>query len=132
MAGKWNRRSSDNCSYQQEVIESTAPIDYMLYSGAHRNCGLCCSKNDCCSEKSLKDEQSKTQTSRVEMESNLMNINRLSSKCSDLKHKPSDYDKDYKTPCLQKNELPCYNWSNGLPRVTTTGYQLPNSNCQKN
>ena len=129
MAGKWNRRSSDNCSYQQEVIESTAPIDYMLYSGAHRNCGLCCSKNDCCSEKSLKNEQTKTHGSRVDIESNLFNINRLSSKCNDLKHAPVG---PTDTNCLHRNEQPCYNWSNGLQKINTTGYQLPNSNCQKN
>jgi len=128
-AGKWNRRSSDNCAYQQNVMESTSPIDYMLYSGAHRNCGLCCSKNDCCSEKSLKNEQSKTHSSRIEIESDLLNINRLSSQCNDLKHRPNANNAN--TNCLHRNERPCYNWSNGLQRTVTTGYQLPNDDCQK-
>lgn len=130
MAGRWNRRSSDNCSYQQRVMASTLPVDYMLYSGAHRNCGLCCAKNECCSEKALKNEQSKTHVQRVDIESDLLNINRLSSQCNDLKHKPESASKE--TGCLHRNERPCYNWSTGLPKTVTTGYQLPNSNCQKN
>ena len=126
MAGQWNRRSSDNCSYQQQVNESTKPTDYMLFSGAHRNCGLCCSKNQCCSEQNLKDEQRKVQGTRVDIESDLLNIKKLSSKCNDLKHKPQG---EVPVNCLHRNEAPCYNWSNGLPRVTNTGYQLPNNNC---
>lgn len=127
MAGKWNRRSSDNCSYQQEVLESTAPIDYMLYSGAHRNCNLCNAKNKCCSEKELKTEHTKIHGSRIDIENDLLNINNLSSKCSDLKHTPSN---NTNTPNLLRNERPCYNWLNGLPQINTTGYKLPDNNCR--
>tara|TARA_B100000683_G_scaffold260072_1_gene284513 strand:- start:301 stop:684 length:384 start_codon:yes stop_codon:yes gene_type:complete len=127
MAGKWTKRSSDNCSYQQEVIESTGPIDYMLNSGYHRNCGLCCSKNNCCSEKNLKQEQSKTHTNRITLENELFNITKLSSKCNNLKHKPGQQKT---TDCLHRNEQPCYDWLNGVDRPINIGFELKDT-CNK-
>lgn len=128
-AGNWNRRSSDKCAYQQEVIESTAPVSYMLYSGKFRNCGLCNAKNECCSEDGLKQEQSTTHGNRVDIESDLKNIRKLSSKCNDLKYKPQ---KIATVEPLHRNPRPCYNWTSGLQKTNTTGYNLPTRNCTNN
>lgn len=126
MSGKWNRRSSDNCSYQQEVMESTGPISYMLFSGKYRNCGLCTAKNECCSDDGLKKEHTATHGGRIELENDLFNIQHLSSKCNDLKYIPR---KNTPVAPLHRNPQPCYNWSNGLPQTKTTGYKLPTNNC---
>ena len=127
MAGQWNRRSNDNCAYENTLTESVSPQDYMLFSGYHRNCGLCCSKKDCCDEKSLKSEQTTVHGQRIDLENNLFNINRISSQCPKLKHQPPANVTT--TNCNHRNEQACYNWTGNAPKTTTTGYTLPTNNC---
>ena len=127
--GTWNRRSHDKCAYVTHLNESVGPQDYMLFSGYHRNCGLCCSKKDCCDEKSLKTEESQVHGTRIDIENDLFNITNISSKCPKLKHQYVPPKNLPNTNCNHRNEHACYNWTGNAPKTTTTGYTLPNNNC---
>lgn len=75
--GSFNRTRVDTCDYAKRVYESTSPLAYMLFFGAHENCGKCV-KNKFYTKYDL-----------VDVESDLLNIIRPLSKCEAFNYNPN-------------------------------------------
>jgi hypothetical protein len=124
--GSFNRTSYDNCGYQKYLMESTSPLAYNLYQGAHENC------NKCLYDKFWTPYQ------LVDIETELKNITRPLSKCDQFKYTPgckrsglclSTFDRS--VPVVPAPEV-CPVVYNNIPRYTSPGYKLPNPNfCRK-
>lgn len=79
-----NRLTYDKCAYDQRLKESCGVLDHVMEEGRFRN-----QKN--CSFKSANVDQ--FIGSRVEIESQLRNLDKQSSLCSDKKYKKDKKDK---------------------------------------
>ncbi len=125
--GAYNRLSYDNCAYQKRLYESTSPLMYQLYDGKFENCDKCTYKNEFWRPYDL-----------VDLESELKNITRPNSKCSQLKYNPDCVKSKLCTSTFEKN-LPvivdrqvCPVVTNNIPRMNNVGYTLPVSGCSDN
>jgi hypothetical protein len=126
--GSSNRQIYDTCAYEKKLYESTSPLSYQLYFGAQENCNKCTDN---------RNFNVKYQPNIIDLESDLLNINRVSSKCDQFKYSPtckksgmctSTFDKTNPV-ILDANVCPIV-FSN-IPRRTHPGYHLPNPNfCQ--
>ena len=76
--GSSNRQIYDSCNYQKRLYESTSPLAYQLYQGAHENC------NKCIYDKFYVPYQPEI----VDIESELKNITRPLSDCDQFKYSP--------------------------------------------
>jgi hypothetical protein len=79
--GSSNRLSYDECEHNQRNNQRVTPLEYQLYSGYHLTCNFCGLKGPNMSSE-LTDEQ------KVLIESELLNIDRKTSKCSANKYQP--------------------------------------------
>jgi len=79
-----NRLSYDDCDNVQRNLTSVSPLEYQLYSGKYLGCNWCGKKDGYNSELSHDD--------RVTIETDLFNLNRKTTKCSNLKFQPSCSD----------------------------------------
>lgn len=124
--GSSNRGIYDNCAYEKQLYESTAPLAYNLYQGAYENC------NKCLYDKFWTPYQ------LVDIETELKNISRPLSNCDQFKYSPSckrsglclsTFDK--RVPVVPAPEV-CPIVYNNIPRYTSPGYCLPDPNfCGK-
>lgn len=77
--GSSNRLIYDQCEYNREVVESTKPLYYRMYLGQFENESKC-----------KKDKfWHKYDADIVDIESDLLNINRRASKCPEKKYSPT-------------------------------------------
>jgi len=118
--GSSNRTLYDNCAYQKELYESTSPLKYRLYLGAHENC------NKCIYDKYwLKYDL-------VDIETELRNQTRPLSKCDQFKYSPACKKSglclstfDPTVPVVLAAEV-CPIIYNNIPKQVSRGYKLPN------
>jgi hypothetical protein len=73
-----NQLLYDTCAFQKRLYESTAPLDYNLYQGKFENC----KKHPCHEEPVLTKEK------YVDVESELLNIDRPLTQCGQFKYSP--------------------------------------------
>lgn len=120
--GGSNRPIYDNCAYEKQLYESTSPMAYQLYFGAHENC------NKCMYDKFWVKYQ------LVDIESELRNQTRPLSQCDQFKYSPncrrsgiclSTFDKTI--PVTPSPEV-CPVVYNNIPRQLSNGFHLPNPN----
>lgn len=119
--GSSNRLIYDECDYRTSIAESTAPITYQLYFNKHEHC------NRCVDQKLYP----KFDTQIVDVESELLNINRPNSRCPSKKYNPnckaskscySTFEPD--APVILAPEL-CPIIYNNIPKVTDPKTRLP-------
>jgi len=120
--GGSNRLLYDNCDYQKNLYESTAPLSYKLYQGAYENCSKC------------RYDLFWTPYQLVDIETELKNISRPLSNCDQFKYSPSCKKSglclstfDRSVPVVPAPEV-CPIVYNNIPRYTSSGYRLPNPN----
>lgn len=91
----FNRLRYDNCSYQHELSESVGTLAYMLDPSRYENC------NKCRPELGLVGGTNVSHVSGnlVDLESDLMGVTRLASKCPQLK---------YQNPCPKGEMNQCH------------------------
>lgn len=77
MAGKFTRKIYDNCAYQQDVRQSTNPLELILDVTKYVHCGNICHPNG---------EYPPNPALLVDIESSLWGIDKLSSKCDKAKY----------------------------------------------
>ena len=126
-SGSSNRSLYDSCQYSQDLFESTSPLGYNLFFGKHENCNKC-----------IHDSfYVKYQPEIVDVESELLNLSRPLSNCSQFKYNPkckrsglctSTFDKS--VPVVLAPEV-CPIIYNNIPRQTSPGYKLPSPNICK-
>ena len=80
-SGSFNRPIYDNCATQKYYYESTSPLKYRLYHGAHENCNKCTYK-----------KQFWTPYELVDIESELRNQTRPLSDCPQFQYNPKCKD----------------------------------------
>jgi len=119
--GGSNRLRYDRCAYQKTLYESTGPLQYMLYEGAHENCGKC-----------THEDKFYRPFDLVDVESELKNITRPASQCPQFKYSPtckpskmcvSTHDK--MVP-VALNPVVCPVVYNNIPKMNNVGYDIPN------
>jgi len=119
--GSSNRLPYDECSYAQKIGDSTSPFQYRTYMGAYENCEKC--KYD----KFWKPFDVEI----VDVESELKNITRPSTKCANLKYTPSckksamctsTYDPS--RPIVFAPDV-CPIVFNNIPKQTSNGMRTP-------
>lgn len=124
--GSLNSLNYDRCAYQKQLYESTAPLSYRLYEGAHESCDKC-----------IYDRFWRP-FDLVDVESELKNITRPNSKCSSFKYNPLCKNSksclstfDPKVPVVHNTLCPVV--FNNIKKMTHPGYVVPNDNiCKKN
>lgn len=118
--GGSNRLIYDNCAFKQRISDSTIPLGYNLYRGKFENC------NRCIVDKYWRPFD------LVDYESELLNINRPSTRCDKYKYNPncektkaciSTFEKDI--PIVLSPDL-CPIIHNNIPRVKDTFVNIPN------
>ncbi|ATZ80540.1 hypothetical protein BMW23_0490 [Bodo saltans virus] len=119
-AGGFNRSKYDMCEYQQNLHQSVSPLAYQMYGGAYENCQKCV----------YDDKSFYRPFDLVDMESELKNITRRSSRCPQNKYLPnckksgtctSTFDKT--NPIAFPQEV-CPIVLSNMPRMTSVGYEL--------
>ena len=120
--GSSSKNIYDNCDYEQNLYESTAPLNYRLYFGQMEN-----------SQKCIYDKFW-VKYDLVDIESELRNQVRPLSRCDQFKYSPrckksglciSTFDKT--APVVLSPEV-CPIVYNNIPRQTSPGYRLPAQN----
>ena len=76
MSGRFTRKMYDGCAFQQDVRQSTSPLDYQLDPTKYVNC------NNLCQPKQYPENSAQL----VDVESSLWGLDKLSSKCDEAKH----------------------------------------------
>lgn len=77
MAGRFTRRIYDGCAFQQDVRQSTEPLDFQLDVTKFVNCNNMCKPQASYSPNSA---------ALVDVESSLWGLDKISSKCDQAKH----------------------------------------------
>jgi hypothetical protein len=117
--GSSNRLIYDNCAYQKSLYESTSPLVYRLYEGNFENCQKCLHKDFI------------RPFDLVDIESELRNQTRFTSKCPQQKYNPgctksktctSTFDRT--NPIVYAPEV-CPIVYNNIPKQCGPGYQVP-------
>jgi len=75
MSGNFTNQLYDNCEFQRRIMESTGPLGYQLDRTKYVNCSRC-------------QVYQKQYVPLVDVESELKNITRSQSKCSNFKYTP--------------------------------------------
>ena len=124
----FNRLMYDSCSYQKSLEESTGTLTYLLNPIKYENCNKCRVEFGVIGGTNV----SHVQGNLVDVENDLRNITRKSSRCPSKKYIP----KCTKTTNGDDNGLPCGPYQlaekhlkpctivNYRPRVNDIGYQL--------
>jgi len=122
--GSSNRQIYDNCNYEKRLYESTSPLSYQMYFGAHENCNKC--KYD--------KFYVKYQPEIVDIESELMNLTRPLSKCDQFQYSPTCVKSnmctsthDRSVPVIMAPEV-CPIIYNNIPRQLGPGFHIPTQN----
>lgn len=120
--GSSNRQLYDPCAYKQYLDQSVDPLYYEMYFGKEENCHKCIDKK----------AWYKQDVPIVNIESELLNITRPLSDCSNWKYNPncktssrciSTFDPN--APKIMSPSL-CPIVYNNIPIQTDVGYRLPN------
>ena len=127
--GASNRQVYDCCKYAQDLKQSVDPLQYNLYFGAQENC------SKCIDNKAWFRQDKEV----VDVESELWNITRPLSDCDQYKYNPNCQTSDScistfaeGVPRILSPSL-CPIVYNNIPRQTSPGYTVPNSNiCGNN
>lgn len=82
----FTRLDYDKCAYAKFLEQSTEPLDYLMYDGKHIN------KKNCGEHPNMLHIPTK-----VEIESDLRNLDRLATKCPNKKYSSCDAPKHKKT-----------------------------------
>jgi len=107
------RLSSDTCAYKTKITESTAPLNYSMYTGKYENCSKCRVELGIVGGNNV----SLFSGNLVDLESDLRGQTRPASLCPSMKYQP-------KCPPNQNN-------TNGLPCNGKTQYPLVHQpSCQ--
>lgn len=123
--GSSNRTLYDNCYDQKRTYESTEPINYYIYMGAHENCNRC--KGD--------RMYYRQDPELVDIETELRNQTRPLSRCDNFKYNPackrsglctSTFDKNI--PFVPSPEL-CPILHNNIRKRTGPGYTVNPQRC---
>ncbi len=125
--GASNRTIYDTCQYQKQLFESTQPLSYQLYFGAHENCN-----------KAVFD-RFWVKYQLVDIESELFNLTRPLSNCDQFKYHPNCGKSGLCTstfhrsvPVVYAPEVKAIVYNN-IPRQTHPGYRVPRPNiCNRN
>jgi hypothetical protein len=119
--GGFDRLRYDRCAYARDLYESTSPMKYMLYEGKYENCGKC-----------VYDEHSFYRPfDLVDQESELKNITRLASKCTQFKYSPTCKDSKTCTSTFSKSvpivmaQECCPIIHNNINKMTVPGFVPP-------
>ena len=124
--GSFNRLKDDRCASQKELYESTAPLQHMLYEGKYENCGKCTHEGKFYRPFDL-----------VDVETELLGINRPNSRCPQFKYNPNRKSSKYGISTFDAsipvalNPVVCPVVFNNIPKLTHPGYQVPNDNICK-
>ena len=106
-----NRLIYDKCAYATEIKESTGPLEYNLFKGKYENCKQC----------SVGQFTNILEFGpRADVESELYGLNRLGTKCPQLKFDPS---KEFKYPELSPAKM-CEN----IHHITPNNLERPKTN----
>jgi len=120
-AGGFTHLKDDECAYNRHVTDSTAPMLYRLYEGAFEHCQKC--KYD--------KFWHPYDPEMVDVESELKNITRASSRCTERKYNPncqidgkcmSTFDTN--APVIFPPHL-CPVVQTNIVKMTEPGYVLP-------
>ena len=87
--GGFNRRSYDDCAYQQKVDESTSPLHYQMSRFKYENSSACTT-----------DGKYHAPFDLVDFESELKNITRHTSRCNNKKYSPKCNWTDKEESCM--------------------------------
>ena len=127
--GASNRTLYDCCAFTQSLQQSVKPLDFQMYFGAVENC------NSCIDDKKWYKQDREI----VDVESQLWKITQPMSKCDQFKYSPtcpkdehcmSTFDST--APKVLSPSL-CPIVYNNIPRQTSAGYTLPDTNiCNPN
>lgn len=79
-----NRTIYDTCAYNQEIIQSTSPLDYVLDTIKYENCGKCRNELGLVGGTAV----SHVRGNLVDLENDLRNQNRPNTHCSAYKYAP--------------------------------------------
>jgi len=128
--GSSNNLLYDQCQFQKDLHESTAPLAYNLMFSKFENCNKCVNGPN--------QFFVKFQPEIVDAESELLNLTRPLSNCDQFKYNPtcqrsglctSTFDKA--NPIVLAPEV-CPIVFNNIPRQTSPGYSLPKGDfCRK-
>jgi len=117
--GSSNRGLYDSCAYQQDLYESTSPLQYNLYTGYGENCSRCIY------------DRYYVKYQLVDVESELSNRTRPLSRCNQFKYNKdcpksklctSTFDRS--VPVTLPPEI-CPIVYNNIPKMTHPGYTIP-------
>ena len=116
----FTRLDYDTCAYAKDLQESTSPLEYLMYKGKYENCKEC------------PDHANNLNfVVKTEVESELRNQTRFSSKCPTQKYDPT---KPF-TAVKSTNPHVCERVPSGLKKPTGPGYDastLGRGCCVKN
>ncbi len=108
----FTRLDYDKCAYAKELEQSTGSLEYFMFKGKYEN------NKQCPDHTNNIDLVVKT-----DIESELRNQTRLSSKCPDKKYDPKKNFKGVKTT----NPLLCERIPSGLAKPSNCGFDRKNS-----
>ena len=110
-----NRLRYDECAYKKELCQSVGPLEYNLYNGKYENCNKCPSDRTTANSIDFKR--------KVEIENEIFNLDRKSSKCPEKKYNKKNNTLDEKNNHV--NPLLCHSIHNitpsNLKKVTDNG-----------
>lgn len=129
----WTRLTNDPCAYQKELRQSTSSLDYVFDRNRYVSCQPCRVELGTFGGKNTGGSLS----TLVDVESDLLNINRKLSNCPERHYLPDcvGCNANNGNPCgncqahIQINHLPTCNLYEHSPRVTTPGYNMTYSGC---
>ncbi len=126
----WNRNRYDGCAYQKDLSQSTSSLNYTMDANKHFSC------SDCRVEFGLLggNNVSLTRGNMVDLESDLRNQVRQSSRCPERKYLPSCDKSDPVDglPCKptdNNKHLKACNMIQYAPRINHVGYSLKFPGC---
>lgn len=86
MSGRFTRRMYDDCAMKQNTKQSTDPLELTLDVTKYIHCNNICKPDGSQNYRNIQSPQYQPQASLVDIESSLMGIDKLSSKCDSSKH----------------------------------------------
>lgn len=125
--GGFNRTMYDECAAQQRIYESTSPYNYRTYGGAYENC------KKCVYDKFWKPTDGEV----VDRESDLLNLGRPTTKCSQFKYNPTCDPSSSKCKTTFDKSNPvifdrvCSVVHSNIPVQKNPGYELSYKFCKK-
>ena len=104
----FTRLEYDNCAYAKELQESTTPLEYLMYKGKYENCKHC------------PDNTNNIEFGvKVDVENELRNTTRYSSRCPSKKYDPT---KPFQAAKTTNPHICDFNRDSGLKKPTGPGY----------